>query len=87
MKMIWRIPKPSKTYFLEGIENIKFLSQINLLQTKPRPLITHFLIDFLRDYWTNYWQSVIDTITDIRSPAYTWLFLLIMIKIYQKFFL
>lgn len=45
------------------------------------------LIDFLIDYLTNYWQSVIDTLTDIRSPAYTWFFLLIMIKVYRKFFL
>jgi len=45
------------------------------------------LIDFVRDYWINYWQSVIDTVMDISSPAYMWFFLLIMIKIYRKFFL
>ena len=45
------------------------------------------LIDFFRDYWMNYWKSIIDTITDIRSPAYMWFFLLIMIKIYRKLFL
>lgn len=45
------------------------------------------LIYFLKDYWVNYWQSIIDTLTDIRSPAYIWFFLLIMIKIYRKYFL
>jgi len=49
------------------------------------------LFDFFKDSLTNYCQSeinaIIDTITDIRSPAYTWFFLLIMIKIYRKFFL
>ena len=45
------------------------------------------LINLFTDYLTNYWQSIIDTLTDIRSPAYTWFFLLIMIKIYRKYFL
>jgi len=45
------------------------------------------LIDFFRDYWINYWQSVVDTLTDITSPAYVWFFLFIMIKVYRKFFL
>ena len=48
-------------------------------------------IDLFADYLTNYWQSQMNTIihnlTDIRSPGYTCLFLLIMIKIYRKFFL
>lgn len=48
------------------------------------------LIDLFTDYWTNYWQSqinaIIHDITNVRSPGYTWLFLLIMIKIYRKFF-
>jgi len=49
------------------------------------------LIDFFSDSLTNYWQSqineILDTLTDIRSPAYMWFFLLIMIKIYRKLFL
>jgi len=49
------------------------------------------LIDLFADSLTNYWQSQVNTIihniTDVTSPGYTWLFLLIMIKIYRKFFL
>ena len=45
------------------------------------------LIDFLKDWWVNYYQSVVDTVTDIKNPAYTWVFLFIMIKIYREYFL
>jgi hypothetical protein len=30
---------------------------------------------FFKDYWVNYWQSIIDTLRDIRSTAYTRFFL------------
>jgi hypothetical protein len=49
--------------------------------------LIYFLKDCWVNYWQNYWQSVIDTLTDIRSPAYMWFFLLIMIKLYRKYFL
>ena len=42
---------------------------------------------FFKDYLVNYWQSIIDTLTDTRSPAYMRFFLLIIIKIYRKYFL
>lgn len=42
------------------------------------------LIDSFENYQVNYWKSMIDTITDIRNPAYMWLFLLIFIKIHRK---
>jgi hypothetical protein len=49
------------------------------------------LIEFFRDSLTNYCQPqitlLIHNVTDIRSPAYMYLVLLILIKIYRKFFL
>jgi hypothetical protein len=40
------------------------------------------------EFFSNYLQSQIDEIvhnlTDIRSPAYMWLFLWIFIKVYRK---
>lgn len=45
---------------------------------------------FFKDYWINYWQSIIDTLTDIRSIAYTRFFLqifkLLFFKISDTFF-
>ena len=45
------------------------------------------LIFILKDCWVNYLQSIFDTLSDFKSPAYTWFFLLIMIKLYRKYFL
>ena len=38
----------------------------------------------LSDYVDSQNQELIDTITDIRSPAYTYIFLWIFIKIYRE---
>jgi hypothetical protein len=54
---------------------------------KYKMILMNDFINFLIEAWTNYWQSVIVSITDIRSPAYTWFFLWIFIKIYREFFL
>lgn len=41
------------------------------------------------EFFSNYLQSQIDeivhNITDIRSPAYMWLFLWIFIRVYRKY--
>ncbi len=67
------------------------IKHVEYLVTKHLKLYKMSLIDLFADSLTNYWQSQVNTIihniTDVTSPGYTWLFLLIMIKIYRKFFL
>jgi len=41
-------------------------------------------MNFFSDYVNSQFNEIIDTVTDIRSPAYTWLFLWIFVKIYRK---
>ena len=46
--------------------------------------IIEWIMNFLSDYFHSQINEIMDTITDIRSPAYTWLFLWIFIRIYRK---
>jgi len=46
--------------------------------------IIDWIINFFSDYAHSQINEIIDTIRDIRSPAYTWLFLWIFIKIYRE---
>ena len=47
-------------------------------------VIMESIMNFFSDYFHSEINEMIDTITDIRSPAYTWLFLWIFIKIYRE---
>jgi len=43
------------------------------------------MIDFFSGYLQSQVDEIIHNVTNIRSPAYMWLFLWIFIKIYRKF--
>jgi len=43
-------------------------------------LIIESIINFFSDYFHSQINEIMDTITDIHSPAYTWIF----IKIYRE---
>lgn len=48
------------------------------------------ILEFFYHLWVNYWYSVYERITDITSPAFAWLILVIMLEIYEiyrRFFL
>jgi len=45
-------------------------------------VIIEWIMNFVSDYFHSQINEIIDTITDIRSPAYTWIFLLIFTEIY-----
>jgi hypothetical protein len=47
-------------------------------------LIIESIIKFFSDYFHSQINEVIDTITNIHSPAYTYIFLWIFIKIYRE---
>jgi hypothetical protein len=47
-------------------------------------IIIEWITHFLSDYVNGQINYIIDTVTDIRSPAYTWLFLLIYVTIYRE---
>ena len=42
------------------------------------------IIEFFSTYLEGEVNQIIEVISDIKSPFYTWLFLLIFIKIYRK---
>jgi len=42
------------------------------------------MMHFFSDFVNSEINKIMDTMTDIRSPAYTWLFLLIFIEIYRE---
>lgn len=42
------------------------------------------IINFLSDYVHSQINEIMDTVTNIRSPAYTWLFLWIFTGIYRE---
>jgi hypothetical protein len=46
--------------------------------------IIEWILNFFSDYFNSQINEIIDTITNIRSPAYTFLFLWIFIRIYRK---
>jgi len=43
-----------------------------------------WIITFVSNYFHSQTNQIIETITDIRSPAYTYFFLWIFIRIYRK---
>ena len=47
-------------------------------------VIMQWIIQFFSDYVHSQINEIIDTITNIQSPAYTYLFLGIFIKIYRE---
>jgi hypothetical protein len=47
-------------------------------------VIIEWVMNSFSDYFHSQINEIINTITDIRSPAYTWIFLLIFIKIDRK---
>jgi hypothetical protein len=47
-------------------------------------LIIESIIKFFSDYFHSQINEITDTITNIHSPAYTYLFLWIFIKIYRE---
>jgi hypothetical protein len=47
-------------------------------------VIMQWIRNFLSDYVQSQINEITDTITNIRSPAYTYLFLGIIIKIYRE---
>jgi hypothetical protein len=47
-------------------------------------VIIEWIMHFLSDYFHSQINEIMDTMTDIRSPAYTWLFLLVFTEIYRK---
>ena len=50
-------------------------------------VIMQWIVTFFSDYFHFQINETIDTITNIQSPAYTYLFLWIFIKIYRKIIL
>ena len=46
--------------------------------------IIEWIINFLSDYVNGQINYIIDTVTDIGSPAYTLIFLWIYVKIYRE---
>jgi hypothetical protein len=47
-------------------------------------IIIEWIMNSFSDYFHSQINEIIDTITDIQSPAYTWIFLLIFIEIYRE---
>lgn len=47
-------------------------------------VIIEWIMHFLSDYFHSQINEIMDMITNIRSPAYTWIFLWIFIRIYRK---
>jgi len=47
-------------------------------------VIIEWILNFFSDYFHSQINEIIDTITNIRSPAYTYIFLLIFIEIYRE---
>lgn len=52
-------------------------------------MLIETIVTFFSDYFQSQINHMITSLTDIRSPfyTYTWLFLWILIKIYRTFFL
>ena len=46
--------------------------------------IIEWIMHFLSDYVNGQINYIINTVTDIHSPAYTWFFLYLFIEIYRK---
>jgi hypothetical protein len=42
------------------------------------------MIEFFYNYLQSQMDEIVHNLTDIRSPAYMWLFLWIFIKVYRK---
>jgi hypothetical protein len=47
-------------------------------------IIMEWIMNFFSDYFNSQINEIIDTITNIRSPAYTWILLWIFIKMYRE---
>ena len=47
-------------------------------------IILEWIMNFLSDYVHSQSNEIINAITNIRSPGYTWLFLWIFNRIYRK---
>ena len=47
-------------------------------------IIMEWIMNFFSDYFNSQINEIIDAVTDIRSPGYTWLFLSIFITIYRE---
>jgi hypothetical protein len=87
--MSYKIGKNSIWKYLNKlpVNKVKMILTFGVLAylfNKIKMIIIEWITHFLSDYVNGQINYIIDTVTDIRSPAYTWLFLLIYVTIYRE---